>query len=104
MRANDSMSAAARVLYGLLRLPTRARYLGWRFMQNDIWAGVIPGVAFTAVALRHAPVEFGASIQILLQSLCYFCLYLYGHTLANQIAGIEEDRINGSSRTACRCR
>jgi len=98
MRANDIMAAVARALYGLLRLPTRELYLGWRFMQNDIWAGVIPGVAFTAVALRHAPVERGASIQILLQSMCYFCLYLYGHTLANQIAGIEEDRINKPER------
>lgn len=98
MRTSDIMSTVARALSVLLRLPTRELYLGWRFMQNDIWAGVIPGVAFTAVALRHAPVDLGSSIQILLRSVCYFCLYLYGHTLANQIAGIEEDRVNKPER------
>ena len=98
MRAPDMRTAATRALHGLVRLPARELHVAWRFMQNDIWAGVIPGVAFTAVALRHAPASVGASAQTLLRSLCYFCLYLYGHTLANQIAGVEEDRVNKPGR------
>lgn len=98
MRASDARAAAMRALHALVRFPSRELHVGWRFLQNDIWAGVIPGVAFTAVALRHAPVGLAAGTQVLLRSLCYFCLYLYGHTLANQIAGVEEDRINKPGR------
>lgn len=94
MRASNGTQPTARWLSALVRLPARELHVAWRFMQNDIWAGVIPGVAFTAVALRHASLDAGASLVILLRSLSYFCLYLYGHTLANQIAGIEEDRVN----------
>lgn len=88
----------AGMLREVARLFSRELYIGWRFMQNDIWAGVIPGLAFTVVALRQAPGTAADAARTLPGSLLYFCLYLYGHTLANQLVGIEEDRINKPER------
>lgn len=78
--------------------PFRELYISWRFLRNDVWAGILPGVAFTLVALRQAqapPPDFAQTIG---WSVLYFWFYLYGHTLANQIVGIEEDRINKPER------
>lgn len=88
----------AGMLRDVARRLIRELYIGWRFMQNDIWAGVIPGLSFTVVALRQAPGTALGVTGTLLGSLLYFCLYLYGHTLANQLVGIEEDRINKPER------
>jgi len=73
-------------------------YISWRFLRNDVWAGILPGVAFTLVALRQAHASPPDFARILAWSLLYFWLYLYGHTLANQIVGVDEDRINKPER------
>jgi 4-hydroxybenzoate polyprenyltransferase len=61
----------------------REFYLSWRFIGNDIWAGLLPGLAFTIVALRQHAVTTQEVCHALLRSSLYFWLFLYGHTLAN---------------------
>ncbi len=80
------------------RFPFMELYLSWRFIQNDIWAGVLPGLTFTLVALRQEHTAPPTILRTLFWSLLYFWLYLYGHTLANQIVGVDEDRINKPGR------
>ncbi|WP_052768631.1 UbiA family prenyltransferase [Streptomyces humi] len=72
--------------------------LSWRFIRNDPWAGLCPGVAFTvAVAWHHrlAPDRFAWTVA---GSVLYFYLYLYGFCLTNQLTGRLEDRINKPTR------
>ena len=70
--------------------------LSYRFMWRDIPAGVLPGVAFTLLAVKHhGSTDF---VSALLRSLLYFCLYLYSFNLCNQYTGVEEDRINKPDR------
>jgi 4-hydroxybenzoate polyprenyltransferase len=78
--------------------PFRELYISWRFLRNDVWAGILPGVAFTLVALRQAQASPPDFVRVFGWSVLYFWFYLYGHTLANQIVGIEEDRINKPER------
>jgi len=94
----DVSLPARRGLGEVARFPWRELYLSWRFIQNDIWAGVLPGLAFTLVALRQEHAVPSTALRSLLGSALYFWLYLYGHTLANQIVGVEEDRINKPER------
>ena len=70
--------------------------LCYRFMWRDIPAAVLPGVAFTLVAVKH----HGSTnyVPALLWSLFYFCLYIYTFNLCNQYTGVEEDRINKPDR------
>lgn len=78
--------------------PLKELYISWRFVRNDIWAGILPGLAFTLIALRQAHAAPPDAARILAWSVLYFWLYLYGHTLANQIVGIDEDRVNKPER------
>lgn len=85
----------------LARLPARELQVSWRFIRNDVWAGVLPGICFTLVALRQGntrQLSAAIAVRAVLASALYFWLYLYGHTLANQIEGVEEDRINKPDR------
>jgi 4-hydroxybenzoate polyprenyltransferase len=94
IHSSSTRGAATRIAL----LPLKEFYVSLRFIQNDIWAGVMPGLAFTLVALRQDVTTVGGMLRALLGSLLYFWLYLYGHTLANQIVGVEEDRINKPER------
>ena len=70
--------------------------LSYRFMWRDIPAAVLPGVAFTLLAVKHhGSTDF---VSALLRSLLYFYLYLYSFNLCNQYTGVEEDRINKPDR------
>ena len=70
--------------------------LSYRFMWRDIPFALLPGVAFTLLAVKHN----GSAnyIPALLRSLLYFYLYLYSFNLCNQYTGVEEDRINKPDR------
>ncbi|HVJ91840.1 MAG TPA: UbiA family prenyltransferase [Labilithrix sp.] len=72
--------------------------MSWRFLQNDIWAGLMAGVGFTFAAALNSDAKATAVARIMAASVVYFWLYLYGHTLANQLVGIEEDRVNKPER------
>ncbi|KAJ7628885.1 UbiA prenyltransferase family-domain-containing protein [Roridomyces roridus] len=71
----------------------------WGFTWRDWSAAIISGMLRTVAALcsRHSP-----SIELVLgalgRSLVYFILYLYVFNIANQITGLDEDRINKPDR------
>ena len=86
-------SSKMKYLHGLCAWELQLFY---RFMWRDIPAAVLPGVAFTLVAVKH----HGSTnyVPALLWSLFYFCLYIYTFNLCNQYTGVEEDRINKPDR------
>lgn len=69
--------------------------LSWHFIRKDLSTTIIPGSIFMVVAsfshsiedARIAPVSFAFGFV-------YFWLYIYSFCIANQLTGIEEDRIN----------
>ncbi|KAJ7628864.1 UbiA prenyltransferase family-domain-containing protein [Roridomyces roridus] len=71
----------------------------WRFTWRDWSAAIIPGMLRTVAALCSHP---SPSIEFVLgalgRSLVYFILYLYVFNIANQITGLDEDRINKPDR------
>lgn len=68
------------------------------YLRFDVWAGVVPGVAFTAAAAAHAGLAPGPFVLALLGSTLYFLLYLGVHVLVSQYVSVEEDRINKPTR------
>ncbi|KAF8120601.1 UbiA prenyltransferase family-domain-containing protein [Mycena galopus ATCC 62051] len=74
----------------------------WDFTWRDWSAGLIPGTMYTIAALRSLDsVSIGLVIQSLVRSLAYFLLYLYPYNIANQISGLDEDRVNKPDRPIC---
>lgn len=68
--------------------------LSWLFIRADRWTTVFPATCFVTAAAVHArlaPRE--AAVAVALGAL-YFWLFVYEHTLANQLVGVEEDRVN----------
>ncbi|KAF8120602.1 hypothetical protein K438DRAFT_1794455 [Mycena galopus ATCC 62051] len=74
----------------------------WDFTWRDWSAGLIPGTIYTVAALRSLEsVSMELVIQSLIRSLAYFLLYIYTFNLANQINGLDEDRVNKPDRPIC---
>ncbi|KAJ7843120.1 UbiA prenyltransferase family, partial [Mycena olivaceomarginata] len=74
----------------------------WDFTWRDWSASLVPGTMYTIAALRSldsAPKEL--VIQSLMRCLAYFLLYIYAFDIANQINGLDEDRINKPDRPLC---
>lgn len=71
-----------------------------RFTWRDQSAAVIPALLFMMAAVKaSAPRQpFLALLLALARGLPYFALFLYSFCLSNQIAGVEEDRINKPDR------
>jgi len=68
--------------------------LYWRFIKNDIWATIIPGLIVTLSSILYNHTAFQNALIIVFEALVYFNLYVYSFTLTNQISSVEEDRIN----------
>ncbi len=81
-----------------LNFIAREIYLSWRFTVRDISATVIPAMLFTIAAWRSQGAQIDTLVPTLLKSLIYFWLYCYTFCLSNQIAGLEEDRLNKPDR------
>ncbi|KAJ7312899.1 UbiA prenyltransferase family, partial [Mycena albidolilacea] len=74
----------------------------WDFTWRDWSASLVPGTMYTIATLRSldsAPKEL--VIQSLMRCLAYFLLYIYAFDIANQINGLDEDRINKPDRPLC---
>ncbi|KAJ7251129.1 UbiA prenyltransferase family-domain-containing protein, partial [Mycena haematopus] len=69
------------------------------FTWRDWSTTLVPGTMRTIAALRSldSP-SLGFVIESLAHSLVYFVLYIYAFDIANQINGVEEDRINKPDR------
>ncbi|MFY0581414.1 UbiA family prenyltransferase [Cystobacter fuscus] len=72
----------------------------FRFTWRDLSAAVIPALLFMIAAVRASePTEpLLAMLAALARGLPYFSLYVYSFCLSNQIAGVEEDRVNKPDR------
>jgi 4-hydroxybenzoate polyprenyltransferase len=76
--------------------------LSWTFIAGDISSTIIPATLFLTAAWHSQPASLGAWLQAAARGLVYFWLYIYTFCLSNQIAGIEEDRINKPHRPIVR--
>lgn len=90
-----------RALTVLARLPQALgyeAYLSWRFVAGDVSSSVVPPLLFMGAACAAIRAPVGDVVQWLGQELIYFWLFIYTFCLSNQIAGVEEDRINKPHR------
>ncbi|KAJ6482502.1 UbiA prenyltransferase family-domain-containing protein [Mycena sanguinolenta] len=73
--------------------------LFWAFTWRDWSAAIIPGTIRTITALRSLDSPSTETIiKSIAHSITYFALYLYAFDIANQIAGVDEDRIDKPDR------
>ncbi|MFO0576219.1 MAG: UbiA family prenyltransferase [Polyangia bacterium] len=73
--------------------------LSWSFIWRDLSTTMLPALLFMAAALKtRADLSAPALTLALLKWALYFWLYIYTFCLADQIAGVEEDRINKPDR------
>ena len=75
----------------------RETQICWQVVVYDFSSTVMPAFLFSTAAWVSASSP-KAMIWALLHNLVYFCLYAFTFCLSNQIAGIEEDRINKPTR------
>jgi 4-hydroxybenzoate polyprenyltransferase len=79
--------------------PLRELRLSIQFIRRDIATTLIPSFIFTVVAVKYAwPLSGLELLCVLGRWGLYFWLYIYTFCLANQIAGVDEDRINKPTR------
>lgn len=74
-------------------------YLSYRFVWRDLSATVIPNLILAIAAIK-ASGNFSAAaiLSALGRTLIYFWFYIYAFCLANQLAGVDEDRSNKPDR------
>lgn len=90
---------AASLVRALTGSLTRELRLFWGFTWRDWSTTLIPTAIFTVAALKtRAPVSMGEVALSFGRSLAYFSLYIYTFCLANQIAGVDEDKVNKPDR------
>ncbi|MFG2291490.1 UbiA family prenyltransferase [Streptomyces sp. NPDC048595] len=77
-----------------LRAVAGEAVLSWRFIRNDPWAGLYPGVVFTVAVAWHYRLPPDRFVPTVAGSVLYFWLYLYSFCLTNQLTGRLEDRVN----------
>ncbi|WP_167490727.1 UbiA family prenyltransferase [Nocardia terpenica] len=70
----------------------------WSFTWGDLTATVVPATIFAVAAWGHAGLPATALPAMVLRCIGYFWLYVYTFTLSNQLAGIEEDRVDKPHR------
>ncbi|WP_162946216.1 UbiA family prenyltransferase [Chitinophaga barathri] len=68
--------------------------IAWRFIDNDLWDTILPSLIIFMAAWIEGSKAWQELPLFLLYSLLYAWLYILTFCLSNQLAGIEEDRIN----------
>jgi len=76
----------------------RELHIVWQFIWRDIWATIIPTLLFLVAAWQNQSLSFGELILGLGRGFIYFGLYIFPFCIANQMVGIEEDKINKPDR------
>ncbi len=82
-----------RWLAGTLRELT----IQWHFNRYDLSSAMFPGLIF-ALAAWHTPQATKSLLEVLLYGVFYFFLFSHIFCVSNQIAGLEEDRLNKPDR------
>lgn len=81
-----------------IRAILREIALSWHFNKYDISTTIMPGLQFTLAAWHLSSPEWPALPGVILKSALYFWLYACVFCYSNQIAGIQEDRLNKPNR------
>lgn len=92
--ANRISMAGARVKSSLLYEIS----VSWQFVARDLPGSIVPALFFMIAAWRSQPAALTALLQGLICGAILFWLYAYTFCVSNQIAGIEEDRLNKPDR------
>ncbi|URM90559.1 UbiA family prenyltransferase [Streptomyces sp. MRC013] len=72
----------------------REIHLSWLFIRSDRWTTIFPATCFVLAAAVHTRLSPGETAVAVALGTLYFWLFVYEHTLANQLVGVEEDRVN----------
>lgn len=72
--------------------------LSWHFIAGDLSSTIVPALLFLGAAWNSQTVSTGELVRAVAYGLVYFWLYIYVFCLSNQLAGIEEDRVNKPHR------
>jgi 4-hydroxybenzoate polyprenyltransferase len=70
----------------------------WQVIVRDIPAALLPIVLFSLAAWHTIATDYGALPVVLVHSVVYAFMYTWTFCLANQLAGVEEDRLNKPNR------
>lgn len=81
-----------------LRLLGRELHLCWQFISGDLSSAIVPALIFFLAAWQQRGLGNAGLPLALAQCLLYFWLYLWCFCLANQLVGVEEDRLNKPHR------
>jgi 4-hydroxybenzoate polyprenyltransferase len=83
---------------GIYNFIVREIHLIWQFIYRDLTSTVVPALLFVTAAWK-ANLQSASLLHLLLgKGLLYFVLYIFSFCVANQIFGIEEDRLNKPNR------
>ena len=69
-----------------------------RMVWRDLPAAFYTGLAFTVTAAKHGHCSLADFMAALPYAVVYFFLYTYSFDLSNQIAGVEEDKVDKPDR------
>ncbi|MBD2412197.1 hypothetical protein FACHB389_27095 [Nostoc calcicola FACHB-389] len=83
---------------GLYKSLLRELDLIWQFTGRDISSTIIPPILFIVAAWHYVQSSFSELAFALIYGTLFVWLYLFSFCLSNQIAGVEEDRINKPNR------
>lgn len=72
--------------------------VSWQFVARDLPGSVVPALFFMIAAWRSQAAPLNDLILGLIYGAILFWLYAYTFCVSNQIAGIEEDRLNKPDR------
>ncbi|MBD6619160.1 prenyltransferase [Komarekiella sp. 'clone 1'] len=76
----------------------REPYLIWLFIKRDYSTTILPALLFIIAAWKNSQLSFGELFLALERGFIYFLLFILSFCIANQIVGIDEDRINKPDR------
>lgn len=72
--------------------------VSWQFVSRDLPGSIVPALLFLIAAWRNQSSSLNDLWVGLLQGALLFWFYAYTFCVSNQIAGIEEDRLNKPDR------
>jgi 4-hydroxybenzoate polyprenyltransferase len=76
----------------------REAYVTWLFIRRDYSSTILPALLFLIAAWKSNQSSFGTLLLALGQGFVYFLLFILSFCIANQIIGIDEDRVNKPDR------
>ena len=95
---NMTNTTQHQVLTEFYRNLVREAYVIWLFIRRDCSSTILPALLFLIAAWKSNQSSFGTLLLALGQGFVYFLLFILSFCIANQIVGIDEDRLNKPDR------